>query len=102
MVAFVVHTSFWVGRDVKLEVPHHEGPQTPRHEVLDAEGPPEDKYTGPPLLVTHESLIRAFDDLFSQLIGPVEEHFLIPVNNVLVFFKGKGKSYGDTSDCPED
>lgn len=92
-----------VDSDVSSEVPHHEGPEAPRNEVLDREGPPANENVEPPLVLVVSVLIVSLSDLESEVISSVEEDSLSPLlSGVVGRLDGIRDDPGDDHEHPED
>ena len=102
VVVAVVLALVFAGSDIDAEVPHHQGPECPWHEVLDGEAPPEDEGVGPPLSFDLHGFVGALDDLHRELVSSVEEDVPVPVSEVVLLHQEEGGEHGAHNDQPED
>merc|ERR1711990_282052 len=82
-VVATISSSVLVHGDIGLEVPHHEGPETPGDEVLNGEAPISDEDVSPPFSFLGSVLIGTASNHGGELVGTVEEDLLSP------FFAGQ-------------
>lgn len=102
VVVFITSFRLPVEANVDFEIPHHQRPESPWHEVLDREGPPEDEERSPPSIIALKGLIGALNNLSGEVVGAIEENVSVPFSSGLRLFEEERDHHSDKGNDPED